>query len=377
MGKGGDRLFKPTIATPLPATSSYTTYDSQSKEPSSSSSTSKAHDFVWSATDEPHATRRKLILAKYPEIKQLYGHDGMLKYKITFVVVLQLICAYIFRHQFTKNATLPIWLFWLVNYVVGGTANHALFMAMHELSHNLAFKKMHHNRWFSMFANIPVAVPSAITFKRYHMDHHKYQGVDGIDVDIPTAIEGRIFQNALFKFFFLVFQVAFYSIRPGLVNYKKPVKHELINWAVIIGTDALIVSFWGIPSLIYLLLSSFFGAGLHPVAGHFIAEHYVFPGSEQETYSYYGPLNLFTFNVGYHNEHHDFPYIAGSRLPEVRRIAAEFYEPLETHKSYFEVMWQFVFNPEITAFSRVKRKQTGPDDGGVLDADNYCNKKKQ
>lgn len=74
-----------------------------------------------------------------------------------------------------------------------------------------------------------------------------------------------------------------------------------------------------------------------------------------ETYSYYGPLNLITFNVGYHMEHHDFPSIPGSKLPQVKQIAAEYYDSLPQHTSWTRVLWDFVFDDSIGPYARIKR----------------------
>ena len=52
-------------------------------------------------------------------------------------------------------------------------------------------------------ANIPLCVPSSITFKKYHLDHHRYQGDNKLDVDIPSHLEGYLFYNTFTKVRFL------------------------------------------------------------------------------------------------------------------------------------------------------------------------------
>lgn len=94
---------------------------------------------------------------------------------------------------------------------------------------------------------------------------------------------------------------------------------------------------------------------MHPIAGHFIAEHYVFLKG-QETYSYYGPLNMLTWNVGYHVEHHDFPRIPGCKLHRVRQIAPEFYEDLGHHTSWSYVIYKYITDATVGPFSRMMRK---------------------
>lgn len=127
------------------------------------------------------------------------------------------------------------------------------------------------------------------------------------------------------------------------------------NIAVQLAFNYVLISHVGIKPYIYLIESSFFAGSLHPLAGHFIAEHYLWDGLPQETYSYYGWLNIFAYNVGYHNEHHDFPSVAWTRLPALRALAPEFYDTIPSHPSWPMVTVNFIRDKEVGMFARAKR----------------------
>ncbi|TIB34684.1 hypothetical protein E3P84_01694 [Wallemia ichthyophaga] len=302
--------------------------------------------------EEPHRSRCRAIMKQHPEVKKLFGPDPRTALVVLAVVAIQLLTA----THITDLDWHPLsWKFLLTAYVVGGVCNQNLFLAIHEITHNLVFKSRTANKALAMIANLPVGIPFAGTFKVYHHEHHRYLGEDGIDTDLPTNFELLFLKNVLGKLFFATFQILFYAIRPGLVNPKPPSGFVLLNAGVQVGFNALMYQHYGVGIFAYSVLSTFFAGSLHPCAAHFIAEHYMFDGSGQETYSYYGLLNWLCYNVGYHNEHHDFPAVSWLNLPKVRHIAPEFYNHLQWHTSWPMVTFRFIFEKDVGLFSRAKR----------------------
>jgi sphingolipid delta-4 desaturase len=206
--------------------------------------------------------------------------------------------------------------------------------------------------------------------------------VDGLDTDLPTAFEALFLDSVLGKAFFATFQIFFYALRPMMVYQLPLTKIHAFNVVAQIVFDVLLVKWAGGNALWYLILSSFLAGSLHPCAAHFIAEHYVFSRATvtsktppqkgvptPETYSYYGPLNILTYNVGLHNEHHDFPAIPWTRLPVLREMAKEFYDELPYHESWVWVLWQFIWDEEVGLWCRVKRKEGGRKVGGWIESE--------
>src|SRR6218665_12463 len=239
------------------------------------------------------------------------GPDHSLKYIVVAMVIVQLVSAYLIR-----DASLLTIVF--LGYFWGGVINHSMTLAIHEISHNLAFghSRPVANRTLAIFGNLILGIPYAVVFKKYHLEHHKYQGDDELDVDIPSKLEARFFNRTFTKLLWVILQPFFYAFRPLMVRPKPLTMLELYNFSAQLFFDIVLYYFMGWRPLVYLVGGTFLAMGLHPGAGHFISEHYMFKKG-YETYSYYGLLNCITFNVGFHNEHHDFPNIPGSKLPQV------------------------------------------------------------
>jgi hypothetical protein len=94
------------------------------------------------------------------QVTKLCGYEPLTKYVISGVVALQFLTAYLLR-----NSPFFSLKFLLTSYVIGATANQNVFLCIHELSHNLGFKKPIHNRLFSIFANLPIGIPYSASFR--------------------------------------------------------------------------------------------------------------------------------------------------------------------------------------------------------------------
>lgn len=310
-------------------------------------------DFVYSAEREPHRLRTRQILKQYPSVRSLIGKNPLTVFAIIGLVAFQVAVAWLLAKQ-------SWWLVILIAYLAGAFADHALFVMIHECAHKLLFKKHATNRLAGILANMPQLFPNSISFERYHIKHHSFQGVHELDADLPNRWEARMINNYFIgKVIWLLFYPFFQVFRISRLKEIRPFDGWIaLNWSVQVVFTAAIWLWLGPKAIVYLLLSFFFSVGLHPLGARWIQEHYLTHG-EQETYSYYGVLNKVAFNVGYHNEHHDFPSVPWNKLPQIRKVAPGFYNTLAYHTSWTKLFFRFLFDQEISLFSRIVRKERG------------------
>jgi sphingolipid delta-4 desaturase len=313
-----------------------------------------APDAAFTHTEEPlpHRQRAKRILAAHPDVRALIGRNPWSALWTMLLVAVQIaigIALAVFHA--------PWWAIVITAYAFGAFANHALFVLIHDYTHNVVFKKANANRLGSIFANIAIVFPAAIGFRNHHLMHHKFLGIPGLDADIPTPREARWVGNSVWRktFWLGMYWAVQALIRPATVKSVRTVDRWVtFNAVAMVVAIAPIVWFFGWWPVGYLFLSTVFSLGVHPVGARWIQEHFVFREG-QETYSYYGPLNKLSFNMGYHNEHHDFPHVPWSRLPAVRAAAPEFYDHLYHHRSWTKLLFHVLFSGRFRLHNRIVR----------------------
>lgn len=312
---------------------------------------SNQNDFVYSDKPEPHKERTKQILKAHPEVRELITRTPLSGLILVAVVAMQITIAILLSSQ-------AWWIALIAAFVVGAFANHALFVLIHEATHNLIFKNRTMNKVAGIIADLPNVLPSSISFRTYHLKHHSFQGDYKQDADLASKWEARLIgHNFIGKSLWLLFFPVFQALRPPRLSIKFADAWTFVNWFFVFTFDAAMIYFFGWTAFLYLVFSFFFSIGFHPLGARWIQEHYLtYP--PQETYSYYGPLNIPALNVGYHNEHHDFPSIPWNNLPKLKAMAPEFYDNLHYHKSWVKLWLKWLFDPKLSLYSRMVRKGT-------------------
>jgi len=324
------------------------------------STSDRAAAFSRSSDPQPHKARTQAILRRHPEVREEIGKNPWSFALVLFLVALQFALAWWLRAG-------PWWLILVVAYTVGAVADHALFVLIHECAHNLIFRKRVANTLAGITANLPSVLPTSVSFKRYHLKHHSYQGVYELDADIPSEWEARLVgsspvRKALWLLLFPIFQMlrAFRIAEVSLFD-----RWQIANMLVVFAVDVAIWLVLGPGAFFFLLASVFFSVGLHPVGARWIQRHWLVEDDGQETFSYYGPMNAVAFNVGFHNEHHDFPSVPWNRLPRLKESAPEYYRDLTSHASWAKLLLRFIFDPELTLYSRMVRERQGGSAAGA------------
>ena len=316
-----------------------------------------------------HYERKKQILDKHPEVRKLIGPNPWTSVIFLIPLGIQLTLAY-----YMENA--PTWLFILVSYLFGSVLAQAMAVVGHDAAHALVFANPRWlNKLFAIIAFTPCFMgPFANYWSVEHMYHHQVV-VDKMNRYGPQqngflvkAVVSLLFIHIMSAVFMIsstiLTAICLVTITMKLLGLRKtffisqynlpPYKHFpqvigkwfLINQAITVGFFTAMYYFIGPWSVLYMYLSTCWANSLHPLGMRQVQEHYLRTNT-QPTNSVYGVMQFFVFNVGYHNEHHDFPNIAWNRLPALRKLAPEFYDTLFYYNSYSEVLSNFLFDKGI------------------------------
>jgi sphingolipid delta-4 desaturase len=297
---------------------------------------------------EYHRRRRGEILRDHPEVRALMGPRPATAAWAAGVLGLQLAIAAMLGAR-------PWWWAVVAAVAVGAFLAHFLHAVIHEAAHNLLFRRTAANKAAAIFANLASVIPSAIGFRHYHLLHHRFPGVRGLDADIAAEWEANLIgRGRLGKLAWITTQPITYALlHPAQTLRRLPIDGWfLANVVLVLAMAGAMGQVFGGRAVLYLLASTYLAVGPHVTGAHILQEHINFEG-RYETASYYGPINRLSMNLGLHVEHHDLPSIPGARLKALKALIPAYYEGRFQHRSRRLTLWRFITDPAVGLDTRV------------------------
>jgi len=295
---------------------------------------------------DPHFTRCEAILKEHPEISGLRGREPLTQFYAFGIILGQFAICYTLRNSYM--------LCFMASLSIGPYMGLFALVLIHEVCHNRIYAKISHNRLLGIMVNLVFApIPLTEIFRQHHTMHHLHLGNYVNDVDVPLETECNIVGNSsVRKFLWVLFNPLILPLRS---LFKVEVKWDMwvvANWVSCFGLGGILLYFFP-PAAIYLFLSFVISQSFHPSNARMFQRHV--RGTIKRdleapnTYSYYGAWNWVTLNVGYHREHHDFPNISWTRLPELRAIAGEKWYPSKNSHSERDMstIWNFITSDDF------------------------------
>jgi beta-carotene/zeaxanthin 4-ketolase len=207
-------------------------------------------------------------------------------------------------------AQLPV--VWAVLAIAGRTfLQTGLFIIAHDAMHGIVFPKNQRvNHWIGAIAiNIYAFLPYKACFLR-HRQHHQQPGRAG-DPDFHDGVRKNVFSWYI-KFMgvyldtrqkivlFILMSVVFYTLKDG---FHIPA--------------ANLILFWVLPILLSSIQLFFFGTYLphREQPARYNNSHYAVSSHYPIALSF-----LTCYHFGYHEEHHEYPFLPWYKLPSVRKV---------------------------------------------------------